>query len=186
MTCGLASMRLSTSKPLSRSLIEGTIHSGRSPVQDSQSGDKEHQGWLVCDAKGDVLGALSADGDRKLAERGLGPDQFEFRNGEVRVGRIYRHLKFNDITGEKIEDWFVVLPQIRVCSVNAGPGGQNTIAENTYAAFGCDERVAREPKVAYARNLLPWRGDSNGKWWPRAWCRGARLLRSIPDHLNPR
>jgi ATP-dependent DNA helicase RecQ len=81
----------------------------------STSGDKDRQGWLICDARGMVLGALSRKGDRELAEQGLGPDRFEFQDGEVRVGRIYHHLQFHEITGQKMEDWFVIVPQIRVC-----------------------------------------------------------------------
>ena len=42
-------------------------------------------------------------------------NQFQFQQGEVTVGRIYRHLKTDEMTGEILEDWFVVIPQIRVC-----------------------------------------------------------------------
>jgi ATP-dependent DNA helicase RecQ len=74
-----------------------------------------HDGWLVCTPEGIEVGDLSRNGDERLRERGLGAGSFDFRDGEVRVGRVFHHLKFNDVTGEKTEDRFVVIPQIRVC-----------------------------------------------------------------------
>jgi ATP-dependent DNA helicase RecQ len=65
--------------------------------------------------KGKEIGDLSRSADEDLRKRGLGACAFEFAAGEVRVGRVYRRLKFDDSTGEMTEDWFVVLPQIRVC-----------------------------------------------------------------------
>ena len=72
-------------------------------------------GWLVCSDRGVVIGDLSRTADQNLHKRGLGAGKFEFAAGEVRVGRVYRHLKFDDITGDKTEDWFVIIPQLRVC-----------------------------------------------------------------------
>jgi ATP-dependent DNA helicase RecQ len=72
-------------------------------------------GWLVCTEKGKEIGDLSRSADEDLRRRGLGAGAFGFAAGEVRVGRVYRHLKFDDITGDKTEDWFVVIPQLRVC-----------------------------------------------------------------------
>ncbi len=72
-------------------------------------------GWLVYTPEGEVIGDLSRQADQDLRKLGLGAGSFQFRDSEVRVGRIFQHLSFNDVTGEKTEDWFVVLPQIRVC-----------------------------------------------------------------------
>jgi ATP-dependent DNA helicase RecQ len=72
-------------------------------------------GWLVYTQEDVLIGDLSRKGDEELKRSGLGAGSFSFNEGEVRVGRIYRHLKIDDITGKKLEDWFVVIPQIRVC-----------------------------------------------------------------------
>jgi ATP-dependent DNA helicase RecQ len=50
-----------------------------------------------------------------LRRKGIQVNQFQFQPGEVTVGSIYRHLNIDDITGEILESWFVVIPQIRVC-----------------------------------------------------------------------
>jgi ATP-dependent DNA helicase RecQ len=73
------------------------------------------QGWLVCTADGRPIGALLAEGDRKLARRGMTPGGFEFRDGEVQVDRVYHHLQLDDMTGAVTQNWFVAIPQIRVC-----------------------------------------------------------------------
>jgi hypothetical protein len=43
-------------------------------------------------------------------------DTFPRRVSAIRqVGRVYHHLKLDDTTGAVAEDWFVAIPQIRVC-----------------------------------------------------------------------
>jgi len=59
--------------------------------------------------------ALSRKGTDELWRRGVLVNQFQFQQGEVSVRSIFRHIKLNDITREIEEDWFVVIPQIRVC-----------------------------------------------------------------------
>jgi ATP-dependent DNA helicase RecQ len=62
-----------------------------------------------------VIGLLSNAAVRDLRQKGISPNQFNFQEGEVTVRSIYRHLKTEEMTGEIIEDWYVVIPQIRIC-----------------------------------------------------------------------
>ena len=62
-----------------------------------------------------VIGLLSNNAVNELRRNRIIPNQFNFQEGEVTVRSIYRHLKTNDMTGEIIEDWYVVIPQIRIC-----------------------------------------------------------------------
>jgi ATP-dependent DNA helicase RecQ len=72
-------------------------------------------GWNILTADGQCIGALSRKANAELSRKGCVPEQFNFRSGEVTVKSIYRHLNIDDVSGEIREDWFVVIPQIRVC-----------------------------------------------------------------------
>jgi ATP-dependent DNA helicase RecQ len=71
--------------------------------------------WLIQTARGQYVSALSRGCNQQLARDGLGPGAFAFMAGEVRVHAVYRHLKLDEVTGKVLEDWFVPVPQIRVC-----------------------------------------------------------------------
>jgi hypothetical protein len=90
--------------------IQGLLEGAPLRLRVSTYGD----GWLICADDGLVVGALSRSANQDLRRRGLGPGQFQFAAGEVRVSRVFRHLKFDEVSGKKLEDWFVVVPQIRV------------------------------------------------------------------------
>jgi RecQ family ATP-dependent DNA helicase len=72
-------------------------------------------GWNILTADGQCIGALSKKANAELSKKGCVPEKFNFRSGEVTVKSIYRHLNIDDVSGEIREDWFVVVPQIRVC-----------------------------------------------------------------------
>ena len=72
-------------------------------------------GWEILTDRGQEIGVLSRKGADELWRRGVLVNQFQFQQGEVSVRSIFRHIKLNDITREIEEDWFVVIPQIRVC-----------------------------------------------------------------------
>ena len=72
-------------------------------------------GWENLTDRGQEIGVLSRKGTDELWRRGVLVNQFQFQQGEVSVRSIFRHIKLNDITREIEEDWFVVIPQIRVC-----------------------------------------------------------------------
>ncbi len=80
-----------------------------------QLGVNAARDWLVRTEQGRIIGALSRRAKQELDRNKMGAGSFTFGAGEVRVGRIYHHLKFDDITGEKVEDWFVAIPLLRVC-----------------------------------------------------------------------
>jgi ATP-dependent DNA helicase RecQ len=71
-------------------------------------------GWSLFSEAQIELGALSKKCNQVLARKGLIPGQFQFYPGEVTVRYIYRHVKTADDADEIIEDWYVVIPQIRV------------------------------------------------------------------------
>ncbi len=50
----------------------------------------------------------------EFRQKGIVPAQFQFQPGEVTLRSIFRHLKTHEVTGEIVEDWFVVIPQLRV------------------------------------------------------------------------
>ncbi|MDX1976247.1 MAG: ATP-dependent helicase [Pseudanabaenaceae cyanobacterium bins.68] len=62
-----------------------------------------------------VIGLLSSKAVTELADRSIIPGRFIFNSGEVTVRSIFRHLKTDEVTGEIVEDWYVAIPQIRVC-----------------------------------------------------------------------
>jgi ATP-dependent DNA helicase RecQ len=70
--------------------------------------------WAIFTENGIEIGNLSRKGKMALEQRGIAVKRFEFLPGEVTVKSIYRHLKKDEMTGEVTEDWFVVIPQIRV------------------------------------------------------------------------
>ncbi|MBW4600809.1 MAG: RecQ family ATP-dependent DNA helicase [Calothrix sp. FI2-JRJ7] len=72
-------------------------------------------GWNIYTTLGQCIGALSKKANEELSKKGCVPGQFEFLPGEVTVKSIYRHLNIDDVSGEITEDWFVVIPAIRVC-----------------------------------------------------------------------
>ncbi|MBD2249378.1 hypothetical protein [Nostoc sp. FACHB-888] len=72
-------------------------------------------GWSIFTQQNQEIGCLSRDGTQSLINKGIFPGQFQFQPGEVTVRYLYDHTKRDDITGEISENWFVVIPQIRVC-----------------------------------------------------------------------
>ncbi len=72
-------------------------------------------GWNIFTKDNQEIGALSQRGTQSLSNRGIHVGQFEFQLGEIKVRYIYNHIKIDEVTGEILEDWFVVIPQIRVC-----------------------------------------------------------------------
>jgi ATP-dependent DNA helicase RecQ len=77
--------------------------------------NKFNNGWEIYTSQGQLIGALSRAANEKLSKEGISPGRFQFQPGDVSVRSIYRHLKTDPVTNEVIEDWFVVIPQIRVC-----------------------------------------------------------------------
>ncbi len=71
--------------------------------------------YNIYTSQGQLIGALSNKANSYLAANGLNAGCFQFLPGEVTVKSIYHHLKLHQVTGEVIEDWFVVIPQIRIC-----------------------------------------------------------------------
>jgi len=90
-----------------QSLQEGT------PLQIKTS--KFGDSWLILMQNGREVGKLSKAGTSELAKKQIHPKQFQFQLGEATVRSIYRHLKIDDVTGNILEDWFVVIPQICIC-----------------------------------------------------------------------
>ena len=61
------------------------------------------------------IGALSRSKSQELIRKGISPNSFVFRDGETTIRGIYRHIKTDPVTGEIMQDWYVVIPQIRIC-----------------------------------------------------------------------
>lgn len=61
------------------------------------------------------IGALSRSKSQELIQKGVSPNNFVFRDGETTIRGIYRHIQTDPVTGEIMQDWFVVIPQIRIC-----------------------------------------------------------------------
>ena len=72
-------------------------------------------GWSIFTEQNQEIGSLSRNGTQFLRNRGIHFNQFTFQSGEVTVRYIYQHTEMDDVTGEIVEEWFVVIPQIRVC-----------------------------------------------------------------------
>jgi ATP-dependent DNA helicase RecQ len=64
---------------------------------------------------GEEIGSLSKAANADLIKRQMHPERFQFQAGEILVKHVYRHKKVDEVTGETLEDWFVIIPQIRVC-----------------------------------------------------------------------
>ncbi|HAN46085.1 MAG TPA: hypothetical protein DCQ32_05980 [Cyanobacteria bacterium UBA8156] len=62
-----------------------------------------------------VVGLLSKKAVADLKNRNICPGVFVFQPGEVTVRSVYRYVKTHEITGEILDDWYVVIPQIRIC-----------------------------------------------------------------------
>lgn len=62
-----------------------------------------------------VIGLLSKKAVDDLRNRDINPGGFDFQSGEVTVRNIYRQITTDEITGEILDDWYVVIPQIRIC-----------------------------------------------------------------------
>ncbi|MBS9387841.1 MAG: RecQ family ATP-dependent DNA helicase [Dolichospermum sp. WA123] len=90
-----------------RRLLEGTSIILRTNYQGN--------GWSIFTQDNNEIGALSRGGTQSLRDKGIHPGQFEFQFGEVTVRYIYNHTKIDEVTGDILEDRFVVIPQIRVC-----------------------------------------------------------------------
>lgn len=75
----------------------------------------QFQGWTVYTQEGQAIGALSRSGTDTLRQQGIVPHQFQFQAHEVTIRSLYHHLKWDEVTGQLVEDWVVVIPQIRVC-----------------------------------------------------------------------
>jgi ATP-dependent DNA helicase RecQ len=76
--------------------------------------NSRRNGWIIANENGDVIGALSRKCNEALIWKGLAPGRFQFDPKEVTVRYIYRHVKTADDSDEIIEDWYVVIPQIRI------------------------------------------------------------------------
>jgi ATP-dependent DNA helicase RecQ len=72
-------------------------------------------GWTIWTEQDEEIGALSRHANQVLSNQGLRPGQFEWQHGEVTVRHIYQHLDIDEVTGEVKEQWYLVVPQIRVC-----------------------------------------------------------------------
>lgn len=72
-------------------------------------------GWNIFTESHEQIGCLSHKGKKLLGNKNIHPNRFRFQAGEVTVRYIYHHIKRDDVTGHILEDWFVVIPKIRVC-----------------------------------------------------------------------
>jgi ATP-dependent DNA helicase RecQ len=62
-----------------------------------------------------VIGLLSNQAVGDFRNRDINPGKFAFQPKEVTVRNVYRYVKTDEITGEILDDWYVVIPQIRIC-----------------------------------------------------------------------
>lgn len=72
-------------------------------------------GWAITTPEGQEIGALSKKCTQFLQSKNIRPGYFQFLAEEVTVKYIYHHFKADEVTGEIIEDWFAIIPQIRIC-----------------------------------------------------------------------
>jgi ATP-dependent DNA helicase RecQ len=61
-----------------------------------------------------VIGLLSNEAVENLKRRHIIPGEFIFLPNEVTVRSIYRHLKTDEVNGNILEEWYVIIPQIRI------------------------------------------------------------------------
>ena len=71
-------------------------------------------GWSIFNDNQVEIGALSRKCNQSLAWKGLEPGNFHFQADEITVRYIYRHVKTAEDSDEILEDWYVVIPQIRI------------------------------------------------------------------------
>lgn len=89
-----------------------TLHEG-APLQ--IIANRYGNGWVILTEQGQEIGALSRRTNEELERRGIQPGRFQFQPGEVTVRSIFHQFDLDDVTGEITDDWFVVIPQIRIC-----------------------------------------------------------------------
>lgn len=70
--------------------------------------------WRIC-RNSQCIGLLSKQAVGDLRNRNINPGIFTFQPKEVTVRNVYRHVKIDEITGEILDDLYVVIPQIRIC-----------------------------------------------------------------------
>ncbi|MFN9536358.1 MAG: hypothetical protein ACK59W_18580 [Pseudanabaena sp.] len=71
--------------------------------------------WDIRTTDNIKIGALSRGESQELIQRVISPNSFVFRDGETTIRGIYRHIQTDPVTGEIMQDWFIVIPQIRIC-----------------------------------------------------------------------
>ncbi|NJK35872.1 MAG: ATP-dependent helicase [Oscillatoriales cyanobacterium SM2_2_1] len=74
--------------------------------------------WKICHHD-QIIGLLSNQAVADLKKRDIYPGIFVFQPGEVAVRNVYHHLEINEVTGELVDSWYVVIPQIRICRLEA-------------------------------------------------------------------
>lgn len=72
------------------------------------------KGWSIFNKEQIEIGALSKVCNKTLVDKGIDPGKFHFQPGEVTVRYIYHYVKTADDSDEIAEDWYVVIPQIRI------------------------------------------------------------------------
>ena len=109
---GFGDVNLGYSATKSQQSVIKALHEG-APLQ--MKVNRFGDGWVIQSEQGQEIGALSRRANETLSHKGIHPRQFQFQPGEVTVRSIFHHLKTDEVTGDILEDWFVVLPLIRVC-----------------------------------------------------------------------
>jgi len=71
--------------------------------------------WGIYTSDNIEIGELSSKATKELTERNIKLREFQFHDKEVTVRNVYRHLKTDEVNGDILEDWYVVVPQIRIC-----------------------------------------------------------------------
>lgn len=71
--------------------------------------------WDIRTTDNIKIGALSRSKSQELIQKDIKPNSFLFKDGETTIRGIYRHIQNDPVTGEILQDWFVVIPQIRIC-----------------------------------------------------------------------
>jgi len=97
--------------PKQQEIVKNLREGDRVQMQVNRYGNS----WAIFTQHGEEIGNLSRGATETLKKQEIQPNQFEFQPGDVTVKSIYRHFKIDDITGEIQEDWFVVIPKIRIC-----------------------------------------------------------------------
>jgi ATP-dependent DNA helicase RecQ len=71
--------------------------------------------WDIRTTDNIKIGALSRSKSQELIQKDIKPNSFLFKDGETTIRGIYRHIQNDPVTGEILQDWFVVIPQFRIC-----------------------------------------------------------------------